>query len=65
MYPARDATLRDLRHRFAEVERRLQAGGEILITRRKRVIVRRLPPEPEQGVTRPDCIARISRLMLG
>jgi antitoxin (DNA-binding transcriptional repressor) of toxin-antitoxin stability system len=44
MYPVRKATIRDLRYRFSAVEAILAEGEEIVITRRKRVVARLLPP---------------------
>ena len=54
----KQASVRDLRYRFAEVEELLREGEEIQITKRKRVIARLLPG----GVTvskRPDFLARL------
>jgi antitoxin (DNA-binding transcriptional repressor) of toxin-antitoxin stability system len=43
----KSATVRDLRHHFAEIEARLQKGEEIEIRKRKRVIARLLPVRPK------------------
>ncbi len=52
------ASVRDLRYRFSEVERLLQQGEEIEITKRKRVIARLLPARSAAS-RRPDFLARL------
>lgn len=52
------ASIRDLRYRFPEVERLLQAGQKVEITRRKRVIAR-LVPVARISLRRPDFLARL------
>ena len=59
MYHMKRASVRDLRYRFPEVERLLQAGGKIEITRRKRVIARLVPVAPANPRRRPDFLARL------
>ena len=58
----RTATLRDLRYHFGRVEDILQQEHEILITRRKRIIARLLPPQPALKAARPDFLARLRRI---
>jgi antitoxin (DNA-binding transcriptional repressor) of toxin-antitoxin stability system len=65
MYHMRRATLRDLRYRFTAVENLLDAGEEIEITRRKRVIARLLPPATTARGKRPDFLARLARIYGG
>jgi antitoxin (DNA-binding transcriptional repressor) of toxin-antitoxin stability system len=64
MYHMKRATLRDLRYKFAAVENLLQAGEEIEITRRNRVIARLLPPAQTSRAKRPDFLERL-RLIYG
>ncbi|MEK7408927.1 MAG: hypothetical protein AAB225_28015 [Acidobacteriota bacterium] len=59
------ATLRDLRYDFAAVENLLEAGQEVQITRRKRVIARLLPPEPARGGRPPDFLGRLKTIYGG
>ena len=54
----RKASVRDLRYRFSEVERLLQRGETIEITKRKRVIGQLLPVRPSSR-RRPDFLARL------
>ncbi|HUA34122.1 MAG TPA: hypothetical protein VMA09_10990 [Candidatus Binataceae bacterium] len=51
------ASIRDLRYNFPEIERRLQRGETIEITRRKRVIARLEPVMPEVPQM-PDFLGR-------
>lgn len=62
MYHMKRATLRDLRYRFPAVESLLDAGEEIEITRRKRVIARLLPPAKPSRRKRPDFLARLKQM---
>jgi antitoxin (DNA-binding transcriptional repressor) of toxin-antitoxin stability system len=62
MHHMRKATVRDLRYRFSVVEDLLRDGEEILITKRKRVIARLLPPAPSAPVGRPDVAARLRKI---
>jgi len=59
MHHMRRASVRDLRYRFPEVERLLQEGEKIEITRRKRVIARLVPVAPANPRRRPDFLARL------
>ena len=61
MHHMKKATVRDLRYRFSAVEDLLRDGEEILITKRKRVIARLLPPKPAARVRRPDFLARLKK----
>jgi antitoxin (DNA-binding transcriptional repressor) of toxin-antitoxin stability system len=57
----KEASVRDLRYNFAKVGSMLENGEEILITRRRRVIARMLPAEPNAHSTLPDFAARLHR----
>jgi len=58
MHHMKKATVRDLRYRFSAVEDLLRDCEEILITKRKRVIARLLPPVPVPPAAFPDFLAR-------
>jgi len=62
MYHMKRATLRDLRYKFGTVEHLLEAGEEIEITRRKRVIARLLPPAKASRAERPDFLGRLRQI---
>jgi antitoxin (DNA-binding transcriptional repressor) of toxin-antitoxin stability system len=51
-------SVRDLRYDFKKVERILQQGDEVQITKRRKVIAR-LTPEPAGKPTLPDFLARM------
>ncbi|MGA7873003.1 MAG: hypothetical protein WCA22_19100 [Candidatus Binatus sp.] len=55
----RKASVRDLRYRFSEVERILQEGENIEITKRRRVIAHLLPVASRAPRRRPDFLARL------
>ncbi len=55
----RKASVRDLRYRFPEVERLLEQGLDIEITKRKRVIAHLLPVSARAPRKRPDFLARL------
>jgi antitoxin (DNA-binding transcriptional repressor) of toxin-antitoxin stability system len=59
MYHMQQASVRDLRYRFPEIEQALQQGQEIRITKRKRVIARIVPEPPSQPAKLPDFMARL------
>jgi antitoxin (DNA-binding transcriptional repressor) of toxin-antitoxin stability system len=61
MHHMRRASVRELRYRFAEVERLLQEGQKIEITKRRRVIARLLPVNHAPAV-RPDFLARLRKI---
>jgi antitoxin (DNA-binding transcriptional repressor) of toxin-antitoxin stability system len=58
MHHMKKASVRDLRYHFAEVERLLQQGEKIEITKRRQVIARLLPARRIVG-RRPDFLARL------
>ncbi len=58
MHHMKRASVRDLRYHFPEVERLLQQGENIEITKRKRVIARLSPARPASS-RRPDFLARL------
>jgi antitoxin (DNA-binding transcriptional repressor) of toxin-antitoxin stability system len=62
MYHMKKASVRDLRYRFSVVEDLLRDGEEVLITKRKRVIARLLPPEPIVPVEMPDFLGRMKKI---
>ncbi len=62
MYHMRNATVRDLRYRFREVENLLREGKVIQITKRKRVIARLVPLKPAVPSQRPDFLARLKKI---
>jgi len=53
------ASIRDLRYRFPEVERMLQDGEKIEITKRRRVIARLTPIVSHAHGRRPDFLSRL------
>ena len=59
MYHMKRASLRDLRYNFAAVENLLQAGEEVQITRRRRVIARLIPASDPATGKRPDFLGRL------
>jgi antitoxin (DNA-binding transcriptional repressor) of toxin-antitoxin stability system len=59
MYHMKKASVRDLRYRFPEVERLLQQGENIEITKRRRVIARLSPVASRAPRQRPDFLARL------
>jgi antitoxin (DNA-binding transcriptional repressor) of toxin-antitoxin stability system len=55
----KQASVRDLRRRFAAVEKLLRDSGEVQITRRKQVIARLLPPAHQVAASQiPDSRVR-------
>jgi antitoxin (DNA-binding transcriptional repressor) of toxin-antitoxin stability system len=58
----RTASVRDLRYKFPEIEARLRAGGEIEITKRKKVIARLVPPKPAKKLKFPDYMAMLKEI---
>jgi antitoxin (DNA-binding transcriptional repressor) of toxin-antitoxin stability system len=59
MYHMKTASIRDLRYGFKKIERLLDQGEQVQITKRRRVIARLIPEatEPEKPV--PDFLARL------
>ena len=58
----KQASVRDLRYHFSEVERLLQRGEKIEITKRKRVIAQLVPVAALAPAKRPDFLARLRRI---
>jgi antitoxin (DNA-binding transcriptional repressor) of toxin-antitoxin stability system len=58
MYHMKSVSVRDLRYDFKKVERLLEQGDEIQVTKRRTVIAR-LVPEPRRPVPLPDFQARL------
>lgn len=65
MHHMREASIRDLRYRFREVERLLEEREEILITKRKRVIAKLVPCPAEAPPPLPDFLARLKAIYKG
>jgi antitoxin (DNA-binding transcriptional repressor) of toxin-antitoxin stability system len=59
MYGMKTASIGDLRHRFRKIERFLEHGEGIQITKRRRVIARLIPDGPEIIRPTPDFMARL------
>lgn len=59
MHHMKRASVRDLRYHFPEVERLLQQGESIEITKRKQVIARLSPARTVASRRRPDFLARL------
>jgi antitoxin (DNA-binding transcriptional repressor) of toxin-antitoxin stability system len=59
MYHMTKASVRDLRYEFKKIERLLQRGEEIQITKRRRVIARLVPENPQTPPELPDFRARV------
>jgi antitoxin (DNA-binding transcriptional repressor) of toxin-antitoxin stability system len=64
MHHMKRASVRDLRYRFSEIERRLRQGEELEITKRKQVIARLLPAKPPVARC-PDFLTRLRRIYRG
>lgn len=62
MHHMKNASIRDLRYRFSEVEDLLREGEEIQITKRRRVIARLVPSGQAKAKGRPDFMARLRTL---
>jgi antitoxin (DNA-binding transcriptional repressor) of toxin-antitoxin stability system len=56
------ASVSDLRYNFSEVERLLQTGETIEITKRKRVIAHLVAVAAPAPPKRPDFLARLRRI---
>jgi antitoxin (DNA-binding transcriptional repressor) of toxin-antitoxin stability system len=59
MYHMTKASVRDLRYEFKKIERLLHQGEEVLITKRRRVIARLVPENPQTPPELPDFRARV------
>jgi antitoxin (DNA-binding transcriptional repressor) of toxin-antitoxin stability system len=53
------ASIRELRYAFNKIERLLQQGEQVQITKRRRVIVRLVPEVRQSSPEMPDFAARI------
>jgi antitoxin (DNA-binding transcriptional repressor) of toxin-antitoxin stability system len=62
MYHMKTASIRDLRYDFKRVEQLLRQGEEVQITKRKRVIARLVPEQPETRPPLPDFMARLREI---
>jgi antitoxin (DNA-binding transcriptional repressor) of toxin-antitoxin stability system len=62
MYHMRQASVRDLRYHFPKIERALQEGEEVQITKRRRVVARLVPDRPAPPPQFPDFAARLKRI---
>ena len=58
----KQASVRDLRYRFTEVEHLLREGQEIQITKRRKVIARLIPAKPAVSRSRPDFMGRLKKI---
>jgi antitoxin (DNA-binding transcriptional repressor) of toxin-antitoxin stability system len=59
MYHMTKASVRDLRYEFKKIERLLQRGEEVQITKRRRVIARLIPENTQTPPDLPDFRARV------
>lgn len=59
MYHMVKASIRDLRYGFKKVERLLQQGEEVEITKRRQVIARLVPVNARPPAQVPDFMARL------
>jgi antitoxin (DNA-binding transcriptional repressor) of toxin-antitoxin stability system len=59
MYHMRKATVRELRREFKKIERLLQLGEEIQITKRGRLIARLVPENEQPPAKLPNFRARM------
>lgn len=59
MYHMRKASVRDLRYDFNKIERLLQQGEEIQITKRHRIIARLVPETTDTPKEMPDFLGRL------
>jgi antitoxin (DNA-binding transcriptional repressor) of toxin-antitoxin stability system len=59
MYHMKTASVRDLRYAFKKIERLLNQGEEVQITKRRRVIARLVPETMEAAKESPDFMARL------
>jgi antitoxin (DNA-binding transcriptional repressor) of toxin-antitoxin stability system len=62
MYHMKTVSIRDLRYHFPKVERLLQHGETVQITKRKRVVGTLSPPEPPAKPPMPDFMARMKKI---
>jgi antitoxin (DNA-binding transcriptional repressor) of toxin-antitoxin stability system len=62
MHHMKKASVRDLRYRFPEIERTLNQGHAIEITKRKRLIARLVPAGQSAPSAFPDFAARAKKI---
>jgi antitoxin (DNA-binding transcriptional repressor) of toxin-antitoxin stability system len=62
MHHMKKASVRDLRYRFPEIERALNQGHAVEITKRKRLIARLVPAGQSAPRTFPDFAARSKKI---
>lgn len=63
MHHMKTASVRDLRYNFKKIERSLQAGEEIEVTKRRKVIARLVPvTEPCRKIEWPDFEGRLRKI---
>lgn len=65
MYHMKKASIHDLRYGFPKIERLLRQGGEIHITKRRRVIARLVPENAESATQMPDFLERLRTIYGG
>jgi antitoxin (DNA-binding transcriptional repressor) of toxin-antitoxin stability system len=58
----KQASVRDLRYRFTEVEHLLREGEEIQITKRRKVIAHLIPAKAAGSRSRPDFLGRLKKI---
>lgn len=61
MYHMKTVSVRDLRYDFKKVERLLELGEEVQITKRRKPIAR-LSPEPAERPPLPDFLGRLKEI---
>jgi antitoxin (DNA-binding transcriptional repressor) of toxin-antitoxin stability system len=59
MYHVKKASVRDLRYGFKKIERLLDQGEEVQITKRRRVIARLIPENVRAAAQMPDFLERL------
>ncbi len=62
MYHMKKASVRDLRYAFKRIERLLDQGEEVQITKRRRVIARLVPERTVAANEMPDFLARLQTI---
>ena len=62
MYHMKEASVRDLRYDFAKIEDLLRQGYEVRITKRRKVIGRLVPEQPQAGHPMPDYLAQLREI---
>lgn len=59
------ASVRDLRYRFPEIEKRLKRGETIEIRKRQKLVGRLIPAEPAVPEPYPDFAGRLRQISRG